>query len=315
MPKTSITLDLLGDSYSLIKLPAEAPCPLNTNSDQGQGFTSVSRSSSELSIICPTRITQVWDKSQAEESSDWYCLRLSLATEPSQVPGIIDAVVSPLAAAKISVFVVSTFDTDHLLVKQIDAAKKVLSAAGHRIVETKSTVQTASKFQVLPSLETQRLCLRSIRASDFEAVATFFAHKSSGMYGGPCDRDTAWRKFAAWFGHWTLRGYGPLGIERKDSGEFIGWTGPWYPQGWPEPEITWALLPHAQGQGFATEAAGCALGHVFNQLQWPTAISVIDDRNKGSLALAQRLGATAESKLELFGHPATLYRHAHFKST
>src|SRR5690606_18513350 len=55
-------------------------------------------------------------------------------------------------------------------------------------------------------------------------------------------------------GHWALRGYGPWALERKDTGAFVGLCGPWYPEGWIEPEITWALMPGHHGLGFATEA-------------------------------------------------------------
>jgi hypothetical protein len=43
----------------------------------------------------------------------------------------------PLAAAGIGIFVLSTFDTDYVLVagRQLDNATKVLAAAGHRVTE------------------------------------------------------------------------------------------------------------------------------------------------------------------------------------
>ncbi len=161
----------------------------------------------------------------------------------------------------------------------------------------------------IPTLHTERLTLRPIAEADFDAVAAFYESEQSSMYGGPCDRATAWRKFAAWFGHWELRGYGPWAIEQRSTGEFIGWTGLWSPEGWPEPEITYALLPDHHGQGLATEAAGRALQSAYEDFGWTTAVSVIDDRNAASIALVERLGATAESAVDLFGHPAHIYRH------
>ena len=59
--------------------------------------------------------------------------------------------------------------------------------------------------------------------------------------------------------HWVLRGYGPFALEDKATGAFIGVAGPWFPEGWPEPEITWALMLGQTGKGYATEAARRAL--------------------------------------------------------
>lgn len=53
----------------------------------------------------------------------------------------------------------------------------------------------------VPILETERLILRGFRQDDFEAMAQFYAHPISAFYGGPCGRDDAWRKFAAYPGH------------------------------------------------------------------------------------------------------------------
>jgi hypothetical protein len=51
------------------------------------------------------------------------------------IVGVMASLVNPLANAGISVFAVSTFDTDYLLVKEHDFEKALaaLRAAGHRI--------------------------------------------------------------------------------------------------------------------------------------------------------------------------------------
>jgi hypothetical protein len=67
---------------------------------------------------------------------DWRCLRVAGALDFSQV-GILASLVGPLAEAGISVFAISTFDTDYLLVKQakVEHTAAVLQQAGHRIEE------------------------------------------------------------------------------------------------------------------------------------------------------------------------------------
>lgn len=161
----------------------------------------------------------------------------------------------------------------------------------------------------IPTLESDRLILRGFQEADFEPMAAFYADPISSFYGGPCDRNQAWRKFAAYPGHWALRGYGPWALESKASGAFIGICGMWYPEGWIAPEITWALVPGNHGQGFATEAADRALRSAYEDFEWPTAVSVIAVGNPASAAVAQRIGATLEAEVEYAYGPAHLYRH------
>jgi ribosomal-protein-alanine N-acetyltransferase len=167
----------------------------------------------------------------------------------------------------------------------------------------------AALAAAIPTLESDRLRYRAFGPSDFEPMAAFFADEVSRFYGGPCDRETAWRKFAAYAGHWSIRGYGPWAVERKDSGAFIGIVGPWNPEGWVEREITWALMPGHHGHGFATEAAATTLRAAYELLGWTTAISVIAQGNVASSALAERLGATIERQIDFRGATADVWRH------
>lgn len=161
----------------------------------------------------------------------------------------------------------------------------------------------------VPVFETPRLILRAFRPDDFEPMAAFFASPVSATYGGPCDREDAWRKFAVYSGHWALRGYGPWALEERASGQFVGISGLWYPEGWIEPEITWALVPGQQGKGFATEAAACALRAAYTHFGWRTAVSVVSVTNTASQAVAIRLGATRECEVAFRHGAAYLYRH------
>ncbi len=163
----------------------------------------------------------------------------------------------------------------------------------------------------IPVLETDRLILRAFQPHDFEPIVQFFADPISQFYGGPCDRDDAWRRLATYIGHWALRGFGPFALQAKHNDSFVGLCGPWYPEGWIEPEITWALMLGHHGQGYATEAARRALNFAYQELGWPTAVSVIAVDNPASARVAERLGATVESSITYRYGPAQLYRHAH----
>lgn len=161
----------------------------------------------------------------------------------------------------------------------------------------------------IPVFETPRLRLRGFRPDDFEPFVGFYASEISATYGGPCGRDEAWRKFAVFSGHWALRGYGPWALELKATGELVGLSGLWCPEGWLEPEVTWALLPGHHGQGYATEAAHRALQAAYEHFGWGTAVSVVAVGNKASAAVARRLGATLESTIPFRGGEGWVFRH------
>ena len=65
---------------------------------------------------------------------DWRCLRVT-GTIPFSVVGVLAALTTPLAKAGVSVFAVSTFDTDYLLVKKQDFERAVtgLRQQGHKV--------------------------------------------------------------------------------------------------------------------------------------------------------------------------------------
>jgi RimJ/RimL family protein N-acetyltransferase len=161
----------------------------------------------------------------------------------------------------------------------------------------------------VPTIETERLVMRAFSGDDFEAMVPFYASDVSKFYGGPCNRELAWRKFAMYPGHWVLRGYGPWMIESKADGAVVGLCGPWFPDGWVEPELTWALVPGHHGKGYATEAAARALQFAYDDLGWTTAVSVIATDNHASVRVAERVGATFERDVDYLYGSACLYRH------
>lgn len=107
-------------------------------------------------------------------------------------------------------------------------------------------------------LETDRLILRRVDAArDFEAWAKAMADPDTVRYtvGKTMSRAEAWRSMAGVVGHWEIRGYGFFSVESKQTGEWVGRVGPWFPEGWPEPEIGWTISPDHLRKGYATEAA------------------------------------------------------------
>lgn len=163
---------------------------------------------------------------------------------------------------------------------------------------------------MVPELETERLRLRRWQTEDIDPYAAFCADEATARFvGGVCARDDAWRRMAAIVGHWTLRGYGAWALEEKTSRRFVGFSGLWNPEGWPEPELIWCLVASAHGSGYATEAAQRARSFAYEELGWTTAVSLIAPENLPSQRVAQRLGAVHERGINLRGHPVGIYRH------
>ena len=142
-----------------------------------------------------------------------------------------------------------------------------------------------------PVLETARLILRAPIASDWEPALAFMVTQRAQYMGGPYERSDAWRGFNHVVGHWVTRGYGMFTYCDKTTGRPMGFVGPFYPEGWTEPEIGWSIWSSEdEGKGFVLEAAQAARGYVYEVLNWSTAISYIDPDNARSMALARRLG-------------------------
>lgn len=163
---------------------------------------------------------------------------------------------------------------------------------------------------MIPTLETPRLILRAFDTTDFETFVPFYASDASRFVAGPDERTTTWRRMAGYAGCWQLRGFGKFVVEDKATSQAIGIVGPWFPEGWPEPEIGWTILPEFQGRGYAFEAAVRALFFAYEKLNWQTAMSAIFAGNDASFRLAARLGAHRDGSFEFKPYgKLEVYRH------
>lgn len=160
-------------------------------------------------------------------------------------------------------------------------------------------------------IESARLLMRQWREEDFEAYAGFYADEETARFvGGVKPRHEAWRHMAMQIGHWVLRGFGVWAVEEKEGGVFVGAAGLWRPEGWPELEVGYWLLPSAWGKGFATEAARRARRYAYEELGATTLVSYIHPKNGTSKKVAERLGARPEEVIELLTYgPVCVYRH------
>jgi len=116
-------LQLLPGNYVVCRLAPDEPVPSWALGD----LVSTTRTPEELSILC--RDTDVPGDVQSEPG--WRCLRIAGKLDFSLV-GVIARITTVLADAEISVFTISTFDTDYFLVRKIDLdrAMKAWNEAG-----------------------------------------------------------------------------------------------------------------------------------------------------------------------------------------
>ena len=93
---------------------------------EGTTFWSITRTPSELSVVCPEDDLPPSVTEQVERG--WRAFEV-VGPLPFGLTGVVSGLTSPLAAAGIPVFVLSTYDTDLVLVKapDLDRARAVLA--------------------------------------------------------------------------------------------------------------------------------------------------------------------------------------------
>lgn len=128
-PRPCLTLSVLPQAFAVCRLDPAAELPAFLFSS---AFISITRTADELSLVLPEdRVPGTW---QAERG--WRCLQVQGPLDFA-LTGILAALSVPLAEAGITIFALSTYDTDYLLVRAVDLAraKSVLVARGHVLVD------------------------------------------------------------------------------------------------------------------------------------------------------------------------------------
>ena len=150
-------------------------------------------------------------------------------------------------------------------------------------------------------IETPRLILREIDVkTDLDMWTDMMSDEDTVRYigGETMDRAKSWRQMAMLMGHYQIRGYGFLAVVEKSSGQFIGRIGPWYPEGWPAPEVGWTLHRDYTRKGYAKEAARACVDYAFDTLGWDKVIHVIAHGNIGSIKTAEAIGSKYIGELD-----------------
>jgi hypothetical protein len=124
-----LTLTVLKGVLAVVRLPAGAGLPFwAVTSD----FLSFTRSKDESSLVCEARCIPAGERAERGFSA----LRVD-GTLPFEATGVLLSLADPLARSGIPIFVVSTYETDYVLLQEsvLPQAIAALRAAGHSVTE------------------------------------------------------------------------------------------------------------------------------------------------------------------------------------
>ena len=122
-------LKILEDRFTIYKLSTGSEVPAQVYQSP---FFSIVNTDEEVSVVCSSLIPL-----QAEKSDDgWSCIKMPGPLDLSMT-GILAGISAVLAKSEISIFAVSTYDTDYIFVKtsELSGAKRALIASGYTFEE------------------------------------------------------------------------------------------------------------------------------------------------------------------------------------
>lgn len=126
-PAPTVHLSRIEGELVIAKLDPAEPVPTKLFAEDAP-VLSITRTSTEVSIVCPRALAP----NGAEVDGPWAAWYIQ-GPIPFSLTGVVHAVVSPLSARAIPVFVVSTFDSDLIMapVARAEDAAAALREAGH----------------------------------------------------------------------------------------------------------------------------------------------------------------------------------------
>ena len=120
-----LQLSILENFFTIHRFPPNHEIPNQVYESQ---FYSISKTEDELSIVCNSTTQLNSEKSE----TGWSCIKV-VETLDFSLTGILAKISTVLAEAEISIFAISTFDTDYILVKskKLPFAREALLASGY----------------------------------------------------------------------------------------------------------------------------------------------------------------------------------------
>ena len=168
-----------------------------------------------------------------------------------------------------------------------------------------------------PTLQSARLTLRPHVIGDYNDSLAMWSDPGVVRYIGnrPFSAEEVWARLLRYFGLWPALGYGYWVIVERESGRFAGEAGiaDFRRETVPpidSPESGWALMPWANGKGYATEALGAILSWADATLESRRTLCMIQAGNIASVRVAQKCGYTYLGEATHMGAVKTLYERA-----
>jgi len=160
---------------------------------------------------------------------------------------------------------------------------------------------------------TRRLVLRAWRDEDYPPFAAMNADaRVMEFMPGLMTREESDAQADQIIAHLATHGFGLWALERRDTGEFIGYVGlkevPFEGHFTPAVEIAWRLAAPHWGQGFATEGAAAALDFAFASLNLAEVVSFTATINTRSWRVMEKLGMVHDAAGD-FDHPRLALDH------
>jgi hypothetical protein len=125
-----LIVDVRGGDYSVLRLPVGTAPEPQLFTVGGVTVVSVISGPDGVTVVCPTRVAPA----SGTRDDGWRLLSVRGPLEFA-LTGIVAALAGALAAAGVGLFAVSTYDTDHVLVKSgdLERAVRALREAGHEV--------------------------------------------------------------------------------------------------------------------------------------------------------------------------------------
>ena len=118
----------LSGAYAIVRLPSDVAIP--DWAPKGD-FISITRTSDELSIVCPAENLPA----NVHSPHHWICLKLE-GPFPFSQTGVLLSFIEPLSNNSVSIFAISSYYTDYVLVQEEFAGLTLdaLRTAGHELL-------------------------------------------------------------------------------------------------------------------------------------------------------------------------------------
>ena len=122
-----LTLTAMPDTLTVCRLAPDSELPAWATAGV---FWSITRTADELSVV----VTKECVPAGVRAEGAWRALKVAGPIPLTEV-GVLASIAEPLRRAEICLFVISTFDTDYVLMaaEHLEEARLVLSQTGHRV--------------------------------------------------------------------------------------------------------------------------------------------------------------------------------------